>query len=258
MRKQLTDNRHQLARIFYEIGRGFVLMGISPNFSRVVAREPVPIPDMCRRGRNLVDEVERLAGSPGAGSEWVKAKEVFGDDFLGSAPENLQKGIGLLEEALMLSPEFDDARIYLGHAYHVAGAPDRAETVFRTVLDHSSDAGARAFASLHLGNVYLDAGLPDRAEPLFLELVASGEVSRRPQFGLIYFNLALASGMQGRFEDCRNWLSRLYAEMPHKRRMIADELRSRQDFVQTLSSQPGVYRAFAHDFPCWFPEKEAC
>ena len=258
LRKQLTENRVQLARVFYEIGRGFVLMGISPNFSRVVAREPVPIPDMCRRGRSLVDEVERLAGATGVDAEWVHAKEVFGDDFVRSAPENLEKGIGLLEEALMLAPEYDEAAIYLGHAFHVAGKRDRAESVFRTLLERSADPGTCAFARLHLGNVYLDSGRPDQAEPLFLELVASGEVSRRPQFGLIYFNLALASAMQGRFDDCRNWFSRLYAEMPHKRRMIADELKTRSDVFETLSSQPTVYNLFAHDFPCWFPKKEAC
>ena len=296
LRRQLTENRVQLARIFYELGRGFVLMGNQPSFSRVVAREPVPIPDMCRRGRNLVDEVERLAGaspsgaassgassssassssassssasssapssasssSSPAGAEWAHAKAVFGDDLVQSAADNLRKGIGLLEDALMLAPDHDAARIYLGHALHVAGERERAEGVFREVLRVSTDASTRAFARMHLGNVYLEIGRPDRAELLFLELVQSGEIARRPDFfGLTYFNLALTSGMQGRFDDCRDWFSRLYAALPHKCRMIADELRARHEFVASLSSQPHVYDAFSTNFPFWFPKREAC
>ena len=271
LRRQLTENRQQLAKIFYEIGRGFVLAGITPKFSRVVAKEPAPITDMCRRGRHLVDEVERLAestglgasssapGNPdGVGAEWIRAKQVFDEDSVLSHAENLRKGIALLQDALLLAPDLDYARIYLGHAHHVAGETGAAEFEFRRVLEHSEDAAARAFARMHLGNVHLDAGRPDLAENLFLELVSSGEVARRPQFGLIYFNLALASGMQGRFDDCRNWFDRLYSEMPHKRRMIADEIRAREDFIATLAMQPKVYDAFADRFPCWFPTREAC
>lgn len=274
LRRQLTENRRQLAKIFYELGRGFVLLGKTPKFSRVVAKEPAPITDMCRRGRNLVDETERLAGGSSAvasadgavsadgagvvGAEWIRAKAVFDDDYVNSDQENLHKGIALLEESLMLDAAFDDARIYLGHAYHVANDAAAAEIEFRHVLELSNDAGSRAFARLHLGNLYLDTGRPDRAEDLFLELVSSGEVARRPQFGLIYFNLALASGMQGRFDDCRTWLGRLYSEMPHKRRMIADEIRARSEFVATLTDRPQVYDAFAASFPCWFPNREAC
>ena len=48
LRDQLTVNRRKLSKILYELGRGFVLMGLSPDFSREVAREPVPVPDMLR------------------------------------------------------------------------------------------------------------------------------------------------------------------------------------------------------------------
>lgn len=59
LRRQLMENRQKLARILYELGRGFVLMGLSPDFSREVAKEPVPVPDLALRGRTLVDEVQR-------------------------------------------------------------------------------------------------------------------------------------------------------------------------------------------------------
>jgi len=59
LREQLTANRRKLSRVLYELGRGFVLMGLSADFSREVAKEPVPVPDMAMRGRNLLDEVAR-------------------------------------------------------------------------------------------------------------------------------------------------------------------------------------------------------
>ncbi len=261
LRKQLTENREQLARIFYELGRGFVLMGISPNFSRIVAREPVPIPDMCQRGRNLLDEVERLAGGEVAedvGGEWVRARELFGEAWGRSPGENLTKGEDLLHEALMLMPEFHEARIYVGHVHHVCGRYDDACRQFERVLEESDDVGIRGFALFNLGNVYLDKGDLAVAERLFLQLIESGVVEVRPQFGLIYFNLALAYGMQERFEECIAWLERLDSELPHKRRMIAEEFKSRQDFVDTLSRHPQVYSYLTSRFPCWFPEQEAC
>ena len=259
LREQLTTNRQQLARIFYELGRGFVLMGISPNFSRVVAREPVPIPDMFQRGRNLLDEVERIAGDgAAAGSEWMRARELFGDSWSPAPDVNLHKGIELLAESLMLEPEHHDARIYLGHAWHVAGDRDRAIDEFRRVLEDSDDVGVRGFALLNLGNVHLEEGNLDEAEALFLELVESGAIRIRPQFGVIYFNLALAYGMQERFEECVRWLDRLDQELPHKRRMIAEEFRNRSDFVASLSRNPKIYRSLADRFPNWFPSKEAC
>jgi anti-sigma factor RsiW len=46
LRRRLLDNQRQLAKVLYELGRGFVLMGVDPSFSRIVAREPVPVPDV--------------------------------------------------------------------------------------------------------------------------------------------------------------------------------------------------------------------
>ena len=258
LRRQLTGNAEQLARIFYELGRGFVLMGLSPNFSRVVAREPVPIPDMFQRGRILLDEVSRMTDPEAVPVEWVRARELFGNDWRRDPNENLRKGMQLLREALMLFPDFHDARIYLGHAYHVAGEPERAIGQFREVLDRTPEVGARGFALLNLGNVHLENGDLVEAERAFLDLVHSGAIEQSPQFGLIYFNLALAYGMQERFDECQVWLQRLYSEMPHKRRMIADEFRCREDFIESLSRHPDVYENLATSFPCWFPKKEAC
>ena len=158
----------------------------------------------------------------------------------------------------MLRPDYHEARIYLGHAYHVAKWRKQACREFEVVLRETDDVSMRAFALLNLGNVYLEGGEHAEAIQYFLDLVQSGAVEESPKFGLSYFNLALAYGLQERFQECMTWLSRLYSEMPHKRRMIAEEFRSRRQFAGILARNPDFQRQLADQFPCWFSLNEAC
>src|SRR5690606_13666703 len=158
LRQKLRESRDALARILYELGRGHVLMGTSPSFYRAVAREPVPIPDVCMRGRNLIDEVRRLAPaleSEAAGREWVRAKLLFETTQRRTPAESLEQGIQLLREVLLLRPRYHEARIYLGHAYHIRQDRDLARHEFRIVLADTTDLIMRAFALENLGNVDL-------------------------------------------------------------------------------------------------------
>jgi hypothetical protein len=259
LRKQLIKNREQLARIFYELGRGFVLMGTSPKFSRTVAREPVPIPDMFMRGRNLLDEVERAAGAFAApatdgalGGEWVRAKSLFACGKLESPDENMRKGRQLLRDALALQPDYHQARIYLGHAHHVVQEMAEARREFGIVLERSEDPVMRAFALENLGSVHLDEGHPEMGFPLFVELVDSGVIEREPRFYTTFFNLAVCQGLLGEWAECRRWLTRLYAEFPHKRRAIARELRTREQFASLLGRDANMRQSFESEFPEWF------
>ncbi len=264
LRRQLTENRLQLAQIFYELGRGFVFMGVSPRFSRVVRREPVPLPDMFQRGRNLLDEVDRMTiGLPGAdsgvvrGNEWVRARELFENGEIRTPAENLARGVQLLREALLLSPDLHPARIHLGHALQLAEDNESAQREFEAVLAMETDLETRAYALLNLGNVHLEEGRLEPAIESFLELVESGVVAESSNFGLTHFNLAIAYGLAENFEECESWLSRLYREMPHKRRMIAEQLRAHRYFADTLARHPRIQQIFADQFPCWFPISEA-
>lgn len=262
LRKQLTENRLQLSRILYELGRGFALMGLSPDFSREVAREPVPVPDMAMRGRNLLDEVERLAHGTGAevSGEWVRAKELFSQGHLRTPAENLAKGQRLLTECVTLTPEHYQARIYLGLVHHVRGQRGMARKQFAAVLTGTDDSIIRAFALVNLGNVFLDEGDCEGAIELFLQLVETGIIAKQPRFGMAYFNLALAYGLLERFDESRMWFRRLHDELPHKRPSVARELSRRRHFLHILKRNPDELGRLTRDFPAWFPvtAKEAC
>ena len=231
-------------------------MGTSPSFYRAVAREPVPIPDVCMRGRNLLDEVRRLAPaleSEAAGREWARAKLLFEANHRTGPAESLEKGIELLREVLMLRPRYHEARIYLGHAYHIRQERDLARHEFRIVLSDADDLIMRAFALENLGNVDLEEGFPERAVPHFLQLVDSGVIRREPRFYTTYFNLALAYGLTAEFAACVHWLGRLHAEFPHKRGPMRKELHSRAQFATAIARHPAVAADLACRFPDWFP-----
>lgn len=248
LRRKLTENRRKLSRILYEMGRGFVLMGLSPDFSREVAKEPVPVPDMAQRGRNLLDEVSR---SPEAADEaWVSAKDLL-DGQLRTPDENLAKGQRLLSECLALDSRKHEARIYLGLAHYVRGQRSLARKQFTIVLASTQDRQARAYALLNLGNIHLDEGDSDGAVELLLQLVESGVVAEQPRLSMSYFNLGLAYGMQGRFSDCLHWFKRLHDEMPHKRMAVSRELERRRQFVHLVRNHPEA-RVVAESFPAWF------
>lgn len=250
LREQLTVNRNRLAKILYELGRCFVLTGLSPDFSREVAKEPVPLPDMAMRGRILLDEVARSeAGAQGP--EWVCAADLF-DPQLRSPAENLSKGQRLLAEALALEADLHEARIYLGLVHYVRGQRLLSRKQFALVLDRSQDKVLRAYALLNLGNLLLDEGDCGGAVSLLLELIESGVVVEQPRMTpTAFFNLGLAYGMQGHFQACLHWFQRLHEETPHRRAWVARELGRRSHFLHLIRSHPEA-RVVAERFPSWF------
>lgn len=273
LRNQLTDNRRKLSKILYELGRCFVLMGMSPDFSREVAKEPVPVPDMAMRGRNLLDEVARLesssqeltapelgqAAASALGQEWVSAKELL-DGQLRSPAESLAKGQRLLTECLALDPNSHESRIYLGLVHHVRGQRALARKQFSQVLAGTQDRVMRGYALVSLGTMHLDEGDCEGAVALLQEVVDSGVVGEQPRFGMAYFNLGLAYGMKGEFAECLRWFRRLHDEQPHRRAAVARELGRRSQFLHWLRSHPEARGQFAETLPTWFSAlpKEAC
>lgn len=256
LRQLLTANRRKLSRILYELGRGFVLMGLSPDFSREVSKEPVPMPDIAMRGRSFLDEVSRSAdGIQGGGvhGAWVPAKDLF-DGRWCPPVESLAKGQRLLTECLGLDQDLHEARIYLGLVHHVRGQRLLARKQFLQVLAGTEDRVMRGYALLNLGNLHLDEGDCDGAASLLQEVVQSGVVEQQPRLCMAYFNLGLAYGLRGKFDECLAWFRRLHDEVPHRRGVVARELRRRSQFLHLMRSHPSVLGAFARALPAWFAD----
>ncbi len=248
IRDRLLHNRRQMARILYTLGRSHVLMGTSPAFTREVAEEPVPIPDVEQRGRALLAELECY----GPEVEWVPAKELFASHGERSASDNLARGMRLLREALQLDADLHEARIYLGHALHIFGERDEARDEFARVLRHASDALVIGFATINLGNVFLEEGDVAASIPYFERVVELGLVAAEPRFFTAYFNLALAHGLLARFDSAERWFHRLYDEFPHKRRLVGIEIGKRRLLGAAIDRRAGQRQRWAAAFPEWF------
>jgi hypothetical protein len=253
LRAQLTENRRKLGRIFYEIGRGMVLMGLMPEFSREVAKEPVPVPDMAQRGRNLLDEVARLEDAEA--SQWVQASELL-DGRLRNPAEALAKGARLLQECLLLEPDTHEARIYLGLVHHVQGERSAARREFTTVLACSDDRTMRGYATLSLGTLHLDEGDFDSAVLLLRQVIDSGVVAEQPRLAMAFFNLALAHGMKADFAGSLHWFRRLHDEFPHRRRGVQSEILRRPQFLMLLRNHAAARDEFVAALPDWFPPQD--
>ena len=252
LRRQLTGNQRKLSRILYELGRNFTLMGLSPEFSREVAKEPMPVPDVAMRGRSFLDEVARASAEASA-PEWVAAKDLF-DGQLRTPEENLARGQRLLTECMSLDPAADDARIYLGLVHYARGQRALARKQFQLVLERSKDAVMRGFALSNLSNIHLDEGDCDGAVALLLEVVESGVVARQPRLVAVFFNLALAHGLKGRFDESLSWFDRLRSDAPHRCRWVAQELSRRSHFLHLVHTHPEAH-VLADRLREWFPSE---
>ena len=184
-------------------------MGLSPEFSREVAKKPMPVPDVAMRGRSFLDEVAR-ASAEASEPEWVAAKDLF-DGQLRTPEENLARG----QRAL-------------------------ARKQFQLVLERSKDAVMRGFALSNLSNIHLDEGDCDGAVALLLEVVESGVVARQPRLVAVFFNLALAHGLKGRFDESLSW--------------VAQELSRRSHFLHLVHTYPEAH-VLADHLREWFPSE---
>ena len=132
-------------------------------------------------------------------------------------------------------------------------AEGRFAEALEVVRAQSQDPSMQGFARLNMGNVYLDRG--DLAEAIehFDAVVASGLAEKEVRFRMVYFNLGVAHGLSGAFEESRSWFARLQREMPHKRTMVARELELRQNLRNILDENPSEAARYAEQFPAWFP-----
>ena len=254
-RADLARDQRKLGRVLYELGRNFVLLGLSPEFSRFVAEEPMPLPAAVARGRALIDEI---ACSGRDATEWVPAKELF-DGGLRTPDENLARGQRLLSECLALDSSRDDARIYLGLVHYARGQRALARKQFRLVLSRGADATMCAYARLHLSNILLDEGDRRAAISALLEVVESSALESAPQFAHALFNLALAYGLDADFEQSARWFGRLYKEAPQRRAWVAHELSRRSHFQHLVHTHPRG-RRLAQKLASWFsgPQRARC
>lgn len=245
-----TLEQRQLAGVLYELGRNFVLLGLSPDFSRFVAEESMPA--VAARRRALLEEIERTGRDA---AEWVPARELF-DGSPRTPDEHLSRGQRLLCESLALDPARDDARVYLGLVHYARGQRDLARRRYQEILSRAADDAMCAYARFHLSNLLLDEGDCRAAAGLLRQVVDAGSIGAGPPFAHALFNLALAHGLEADFETSSRWFDRLHDEFPDRRSWVARELARKSHFLHLCRAHPGG-RALTERLERWFPGRQA-
>ena len=244
----------QVARIFYELGKAYVLLSVSPEFQREVAAEPVPIPDYRIKGKAILD---RFLGDPSfrrVKSNWVKARSLL-NGHLDSELENLDKGMNLLVEALEIQPKLYEARIYLGHARNLSGDLEGACEEFRTILRQAKSLLIRGYALENLGNVYLQMGELDSAAICFRRVVLGDIIKKEPRFFTSWFNLGLTYALLGNFKDSFRAFEKLYQDYPNERKRVRNIINNNKALKDTLKENPGFAAKLLSQFPEFFTKE---
>jgi len=242
------ERRLHLARIFYELGKAYVLLFCSPGFRREVAVEPVPIPAARLQGRDLLEDV---MGADERRQPWVHAHSLL-NGHLDSELDNLAKGIALLEEGLAIQPKLYEARIYLGHARNLQGDMENACEEFRIVLRSSKELPIRGYALENLGNVYLQLGELQDAARCFRRVVQGEVLAQEPRFFTSWFNLGLTYALLGYFEESLCSFGALHGGFPEKRGAVAEIVASSKDLAKAMEVNPAFGSAMRERFPEFF------
>ncbi len=204
----LDDKRAELSRLFYELGKAYVLKGngaLTSELQRSVlpAREPVDIRSATGRGRRLSREAEELEaaartnGSRESGSLFRRSRRLFSSSSRAGSGA-LANGRRLLEEALALDAGLDEARLYLGFHHMLSGRFDRARVTYREVSLHGQDPVHRMMALQMLGNVHATGGDFEQAIECYTKVVESGLLDDEPRLFTALVNLAVNCVKVGR------------------------------------------------------------
>ncbi len=115
----------------------------------------------------------------------------------------IDAGIQQLEEITLRAPSYTTAKLYLGNALRKKNDLDKAESVFRSLVESRSDARDGHYG---LGLVFLDQGRTDDARSEFLKTLEAD-----PEFGEAHHTLAVVFMQIGRADEALRHLDALLA-----------------------------------------------
>lgn len=260
-RRLVQDRREELARLFYELGKAYVLLanrsGQAPVQRSVLpAAAPVDIRGASERGRRAAQQGEELAAAGSepdreSGSLFRRSRRLF-QSASRAGSGALATGRRLLEQALAIRPGLDEARLYLGFHHMLAGRNDRARVEFRRVYREGRDPVHRMMALQFLGNVHSGAGDYERAIECYEEVVASGADRAEPGLSTSLLNLAVTCAKAGRAERSVRHFTEFVERYPSRVDQARSLLSRKEAFAAVLSREAGLHAALRRQVPALF------
>jgi tetratricopeptide (TPR) repeat protein len=260
-RTLVGDKRSELARLFYELGKAYVLLANHsregrPQRSVMAVAAPVDIRSASDRGRRVAQEGEDLSAASAepdseSGSLFRRSRRLFQSASRAGAGA-LVTGRRLLEQALVMRPDFDEARLYLGFHHMLAGRNDRARVEFRRVYREGRDLVHRMMALQFLGNVHASAGDYGRAIECFEEVVSSGVDTHEPRLFTSLHNLAVVCAKAGHPTRSVRHFTEFVARFPARIDQARVLLSRKETFAAVLRREADLHEQLRRQVPALF------
>lgn len=180
---------HKLATIFYQVGKAYLLLELRPERTSIF-EEAVKIEDARARGRGFVDGVVARGSDGLGGVDWTSARGML-NGKLSRVEGALAKGRRLIEEALNIDPDHEEARLYLGYLHAHDKKPLRAQREFERLFEHALDVTNRAHAATQLAKMHAVEGDYRRALVYSRWVTMSGVDELDERFYYARFNIGM-------------------------------------------------------------------
>ena len=243
----VSDKQDALARLFYEIGRAYVIAGnrelSDGNRRSLVAHTPaLDIRGNEERARRMLREADALQerAAPARRSLFKHSRQLF-ERGRRERSGALDRGRSFLEEALALEPALDEARLYLGFQFSISGRFERARVEFRKVYTGSGNAVHKLMALQSLGSVYEMCGDYARAAECYALVVADEAAGVEPRLFPSFLNLPVSCAKAGRCDDSVRHFEMLVQRFPQRVAQIRGLLSRKQSFAATLAHDTGLH-----------------
>lgn len=238
---------HQLASIFYQVGKSYALAGLDAGWRQRVFEQAVVVDDARAQGRGFIDGVATRQGALG-GLDWRSKRHLL-NGALEKIEEPLEKARRLLGECLDVESDYDPAHIYLAvidrHEGKVLRAAKRLERVFEEAVDETCRGHAAGqLAKLHVAE-------EDYREALkYLRWgLQNGLVDNDARFFFFRFNAALCYAHLRQPQRSIGSLRDALDHHPERAPELAQALAGSPQLRSTIDSQAGFGEALLERCP---------
>lgn len=239
---------HQLATIFYKIGKAYVLSATDPEYRIRVFEKAVDVEPTKRWGRGFVDGVMRRSSGQALPIDLQHARHML-NGKLSKIEGAMEKGVRLLDEALTIDPQHEEARLYRGFVYATENKQLRAEREFREVFDTALDEVNRGHAAVQLGRLYFAEQEYGKAIGYLRWILASGVADREERFFVVRFNIGVYYAHWRKPERSLQYFRTLLDHHPDRAGEVSRLFLEAPTLRHVIEAQPGFAEALLDTCP---------
>ncbi|MFT7462225.1 MAG: tetratricopeptide (TPR) repeat protein [Pseudohongiellaceae bacterium] len=253
-----SDKRTSLARLFYEIGKAYVMLA---NRSQSVEREiqvrcsrPRDVRKSEAEARRVVFKHDALASAGGhedKGGVFRRSRKLFAASGKGRSAA-FAKGRAFLEEALALDKTLDEARLYLGLHFMMQGHGGRAAAQFEQVSENGRTDLLRLMGLQGLGKLHEDRGEYRAAVEFYADVISRASAEDANRLLQSFVNLPVSCAKAGMVEESVEHFSALVNRFPRKLNQIQNIISKKQTFQAVLDANSKFHNDLRQQVPALF------